>query len=150
VGKSTLVNSLLGAARQDTQAVREDDLRGRHTTTYRELIPTPGGGMVVDTPGMRELQLWTTEDGLERSFEDIEGYAGSCRFSDCRHESEPGCAVRRALETGELDAARWQSYLKLKRELDYLSRRQDHAASLVEKTKWKKIHMLQREINKHR
>lgn len=150
VGKSTLVNTLLGEARQVTNAVREDDLRGRHTTTHRELIRLPTGGMVIDTPGMRELQLWTTEEGIGRSFNDVEAYAAQCRFSDCHHESEPGCAVRNALESGALDMARWQSYLKLKRELTYLARRQDHAASVAEKMKWKKIHMLQRQINKNR
>ena len=150
VGKSSLINRLLGADRQATQAVREDDLRGRHTTTHRELLMTPSGGMVIDTPGMRELQLWSTEEGLQRSFEDIEAYAAQCRFGDCQHEGEPGCAVRAALETGSLDPARWQSYLKLKRELSYLARRQDQAANLVERAKWKKIHMEQKRMPKNK
>ncbi|MBI5095602.1 MAG: ribosome small subunit-dependent GTPase A [Candidatus Hydrogenedentes bacterium] len=150
VGKSSLVNCLLGEERQTTYAVREDDLRGRHTTTHRELILLPGGGLVVDTPGMRELQLWTTESGLERSFEDVEAFAAQCRFSDCRHESEPGCAVQDAIASGSLDSARWQSYLKLKRELHYLARRQDHASRLAEKEKWKKIHMEIRRMDKNK
>ena len=139
VGKSTLINCLLGAARQEVRAVREDDSRGRHTTTYRELIHLTGGGLVIDTPGMRELQLWTDEDGLERTFEDIEELAEQCRFRDCRHGDEPGCAVRDAIEDGRLDAGRWGSYRKLKREVEYASARKEGTVRLLEKARWKKI-----------
>ncbi len=150
VGKSTLINGLLGVSRQEVQDVRGDDSRGRHTTTYRELVVIPGGGLVIDTPGMRELQLWSDGDGLERTFEDIEERAAECRFRDCRHESEPGCAVRRALEEGELDEGRWRSYLKLRKELDYLASRQDQSARLVEKARWRKIAMEVRRIEKNK
>ncbi len=117
VGKSTLTNSLLGETRQATAAVRETDSRGRHTTTYRALIHLPSGGCLIDTPGMREIKL-TGEEELDRSqFADIDDLATSCRFGDCGHVSEPGCAVRTALADGSLDPARWQNYLKLRDEL---------------------------------
>ncbi len=133
VGKSTLVNHLLGAERMKTGAVREDDSRGRHVTTHRELMPLPGGGLVIDTPGMRELQLWADEDSLQGAFADVEALAAQCRFRDCSHEAEPGCAVRDALEDGTLPEARFQSYLKLKRELAYLARRQREVGSYEER-----------------
>lgn len=124
VGKSTIVNALLGADEIETQATRGDG-RGRHTTTRRELHLLPGGGIVLDTPGIRELQLWDAEQGLEEAFEDVEELAARCRFGDCAHEREPGCAVRAALESGALPAERWQSYRKLQRELEALAARQD-------------------------
>ncbi len=124
VGKSTLVNTLLGRQVLETQDVRRDG-RGRHTTTHRELVLLPGGGVVLDTPGMRELQLWDADDGLQQAFSDVEALAERCRFRDCAHESEPGCAVRAALETGELGLERWQSYRRLQRELRALHERQD-------------------------
>jgi len=150
VGKSTLINSLLGTERQQVRAVREDDSRGRHTTSYRELILLPRDGVVIDTPGMRELQLWTDEDGLKGSFKDIEELAVRCRFRDCTHQNEPGCAVRDALVDGTLDTGRFQSYLKLERELRYLATRKDHRARLAEKAKWKKIAQHARRICKDR
>lgn len=117
VGKSTLTNTLLGESRQATKTVREHDSRGRHTTTHRALIPLPSGGCLIDTPGMRELKL-TGEEELDRSqFADIDELAQSCRFGDCGHASEPGCAVQAALADGRLDAARWHNYLKLRDEL---------------------------------
>ena len=117
VGKSTLTNTLLGEARQATKAVREHDSRGRHTTTHRALIMLPSGGCLIDTPGMRELKL-TGEEALdEGQFADIEELAQHCRFGDCSHQSEPGCAVRAALADGRLDPERWQNYLKLRDEL---------------------------------
>ncbi|GAA0724868.1 ribosome small subunit-dependent GTPase A [Dokdonella soli] len=117
VGKSTLTNTLLGQERQATKAVREHDSRGRHTTTHRALIPLPSGGCLIDTPGMRELKL-TGEEELDQSqFADIDELAQSCRFGDCGHVSEPGCAVQAALADGRLDPARWRNYLKLRDEL---------------------------------
>jgi len=116
-GKSTLTNTLLGRERQVTGAVREHDSRGRHTTTHRALIPLPSGGCLIDTPGMRELKLTGEEDLAAASFDDIEVLALECRFGDCAHGAEPGCAVRAALASGALDPARWESYKKLREEL---------------------------------
>jgi ribosome biogenesis GTPase / thiamine phosphate phosphatase len=138
-GKSTLVNSLTGELRQRTAAVRADDSRGRHTTTRRELIPMPGGALLMDTPGLRELQLWTSEDGLAGAFSDIAALSKSCRFRDCSHESEPGCSVRSALKSGELPAARLESWRKQQRELRYLASRQDHRIRKEETDRWKQI-----------
>jgi ribosome biogenesis GTPase len=128
VGKSTLVNSLLGEERLATQEIRESDGRGRHTTTHRELVPLPDGGLVLDTPGMRELQLWSADEGIGASFADVEEIAAQCRFHDCAHDSEPGCAVRAAIADGTLAAERFESYEKLQRELAMLARRQDKRA----------------------
>jgi len=119
VGKSTLVNRLVGAEVMATGAVR-DDGRGRHTTTRRELLLLPGGGAIVDSPGLREVQLWAADDGLAKTFEDIEALAQGCRFADCRHGAEPGCAVKAALEGGTLPQARFASWLALQRELAWL------------------------------
>ncbi|MGP4062289.1 ribosome small subunit-dependent GTPase A [Halobacillus sp. H74] len=120
VGKSTLINGLLGEEIQSTQAVREEDDRGRHTTTHRELFQLPNGTYIVDTPGMRELQLWGDEQGIDQTFSDIESLSAACKFRDCRHEQEPGCAVLHAIDEGELEADRLKSYNKLKRELKRL------------------------------
>jgi ribosome biogenesis GTPase len=114
VGKSTLTNALLGAGRIATQGIREDDAHGRHTTTHRELHQVPGGCLVLDTPGMRELQLTDAASGIADVFGDIDDLAGRCRFNDCHHETEPGCAVREAVADGELDPARlarWRSFV---------------------------------------
>ncbi len=144
VGKSTLINRLLGVPRQAVGEVRADDSRGRHTTSYRELILLPGGGVMIDTPGMRELQLWGDEKGLKHAFEDIESLAAGCRFRDCMHEGEPGCAVQAALESGDLAPDRFQGYLKLRKELRYLQGRKDYRIRLEEKAKWRRISMAQR------
>jgi ribosome biogenesis GTPase len=149
VGKSTLVNHLLGREALQTGAVRADDSRGRHTTTHRELFQLPGGGLVIDTPGLRELQLWGDEEGLQGAFADIEALATRCRFRDCAHEQEPGCAVQAALDEGLLDPGRYGNYLKLRRELDYLARRQDESAAREERQRWKKIHKEYRNIAHH-
>src|SRR5690606_29522687 len=117
VGKSTLTNTLLGESRQATAAVRDHDSRGRHTTTHRSLLPLPSGGCLIDTPGMRELKLAGDEDIDDGQFADIDELAQGCRFGDCAHGNEPGCAIRAALEQGELDADRWHNYLKLRDEL---------------------------------
>ncbi len=139
VGKSSLVNALIGTARQATQAVRADDSRGRHTTTHRELIPLPNGGLIIDTPGMRELQIWAEDDGLGSAFSDVEALATHCRFGDCTHAGEPGCAVQAALEDGTLQRDRFRSYAKLQREIRYQALRQEQSARLIEKDRWKKI-----------
>jgi ribosome biogenesis GTPase len=139
VGKSTLTNQLAGKELQAVQEVRQGDDRGRHTTTHRELIVLPSGGLIIDTPGMREIQIWAGDEGFQETFADIERFAQQCRFQDCQHECEPGCAVRQALEDGTLDYQRFLSYQKLQKELDYLARKQDQKAYLAEKERWKKI-----------
>ncbi len=148
VGKSTVINRLLGADRLAVGAVREDDSRGRHTTTSRELILLPDGGLVIDTPGMRELQVWGDEDGLKQAFDDIEALAAACRFRDCRHQSEPGCAIRAAIDDGTLDSGRLHSYLKLQKELRYLAARQAMKPNAVEKERWKKISRYIKDLKK--
>ena len=127
VGKSTLVNALVGEDVLATREIREDG-RGRHTTTHRQLVPLPDGGLVLDTPGMRELQLWDADSGLESAFQDVEQLAAQCRFADCAHRREPGCAVRAALANGTLDLERFESWRKLQRELERLARKQDARA----------------------
>lgn len=139
-GKSTLTNFLLGEEKQVIQEVRGDDDKGRHTTTYRELYLLPTGGLVLDTPGMRELQLWEADGAtVGQSFQDVEELAEQCYFRDCKHENEPSCAVREAIREGTLEEARYQSYVKLQRELAYLERKTNKRAQLAEKDKWKKI-----------
>ncbi len=127
-GKSTLVNALAGTALMDVQDVRVDG-QGRHTTTHRELLVLPGGGVVIDTPGMRTMLLWEADEGVSQVFADIEELGGACRFRDCAHQGEPGCAVAAAVEAGALDADRLASWRKLGRELEMLARRQDARAS---------------------
>ncbi|MBE9115318.1 ribosome small subunit-dependent GTPase A [Lusitaniella coriacea LEGE 07157] len=147
-GKSTLINQLIGRQRQAVREVRQDDSKGRHTTTRRELISLPAGGLLVDTPGMRELQTWRVEGGLSETFAEIEDLATQCRFRNCQHESEPNCAVQEAISEGTLDPKRWRSYKKLQREAKFSNSRQEKTAALVEKEKWKKIHQVMRKRNK--
>ena len=116
VGKSSLVNALAGEEIMAVNSIREDDSKGRHTTTHRQLIRLKSGVMIIDTPGMRELGMWDVSEGLGDAFADVESYMGKCRFSDCRHEREPGCAIKAAIASGELDLGRWESYQKLKEE----------------------------------
>ena len=149
VGKSTIVNHLLGQAALQVGEVRARDGKGRHITTSRHLVLLESAGMIIDTPGMREIQLWAGEDGLEGGFEDVEQIARSCRFRDCTHRSEPGCAVKEAIEEGRLDAGRLKGYVKLRRELESLALRRDVRARLHEKSKWKKIAKLSRQLNKY-
>jgi len=137
VGKSTLINYVCGQQIQAVQPVRESDDKGRHTTTHRELIYLPSGGMIIDTPGLRELQLWDGESGIGSVFADIETLAGQCRFTDCQHETEPGCAVLAAVEAGSLDAGRLESHRKLKREQAYFERRHDVRALAEQRRRWK-------------
>ena len=138
VGKSTLVNTLAGEELLAVKEIREDG-EGRHTTTHRQLVLLPEGGLVLDTPGMRELQLWESTDGLSETFSDIEELASRCRFNDCAHRSEPGCAIQAALEDGTLELGRWASYQKLQRELAHLERRLDKRAQSKERKRWAKV-----------
>lgn len=149
VGKSTLVNRLLGRERQAVAGLRADG-RGRHTTTHRELVPLPRGGLLLDTPGMRELGLWAEEESLDAAFDDVAALASACRFADCTHEHEPGCAVLAAVDDGRLDAARLESYRKLGRELAYLERRTDARAHAEERRKWRAINREQRKTTRNR
>jgi len=138
VGKSTLVNTFAGEELLATQEIREDDGEGRHTTTHRQLVLLPDGGLVLDTPGMRELQLWESSDGIAETFSDVEELAAQCRFSDCAHRSEPGCAVQAAIEDGTLPFDRWASYKKLQRELAHLERRLDKRLQSEARKRWAK------------
>lgn len=147
VGKSTITNHLIGDERQKVQEVREGDDRGRHTTTKRELIVLPHGGLIIDTPGMRELQLWVSEEGLDSSFEDVEALTAQCAYSDCAHNGIAGCAIERALADGSLDPERWDSHNKLRKELAYITEKHDEIAS---QTKKKNIKKITRQFNKHK
>jgi ribosome biogenesis GTPase len=138
VGKSTLVNTLVGEELLATQEIR-DDGKGRHTTIRRELVQLPTGGLVIDTPGIRELQLWVADEGIDEAFEDVTELFAHCRFSDCAHDREPGCAVRAALEDGTLAAERWDSYLKLQGELEHLDRKLDKRAAAEARKRWKAL-----------
>lgn len=140
VGKSTLVNYLIGDGRIRTQDIRQSDDKGKHTTTSRSLYISRFGGLIIDTPGMRELQLSDHSDGAHAHFADIEELFSQCRFGDCRHQSEPGCAVQEALGKSELSEERWQSYLKLIAEIRFETRKRDKAAMAEEKKLWKKRH----------
>jgi ribosome biogenesis GTPase / thiamine phosphate phosphatase len=145
VGKSTLLNLLLGDPRQEVREVRESDSRGRHTTTSRELLLLPGGALLMDTPGLRELQLWDAEEGLTETFREIDELAERCRFSDCRHEGEPGCAVRGVRDRGSLTPARLENRRKLLREQEFLRRKLDPEARQQQKEQWKGIHRAARQ-----
>ncbi len=148
-GKSTLVNRLLNAERQRTSDVRASDSRGRHTTTHRELMPLPGGGCLIDNPGMRELQMWAGEASLDTTFADVTAFASSCKFADCSHSSEPGCGVAAALDSGKLGQDRWASYLKLRAEIRYHEVRSSPTAAAAQKQRWKSIHKAMRVYKKH-
>ena len=142
VGKSSLVNALAGEDIMTVNGIREDDSKGRHTTTHRQLIRLKSGVMIIDTPGMRELGMWDVSEGLGTAFADVEAILGTCRFSDCRHETEPGCAIKAAIATGALDAARWESYRKLKEEAvdrdEMMRRKQEWAKGVAKFTKQRK------------
>lgn len=148
VGKSTLVNFLIAdeeVGPVKTKNIRDDDGKGRHTTTSRSLYHSRYGGLVIDTPGMRELSLSDHSDGLETQFADVEAWASQCRFSDCKHETEPGCAILRALDSGELLWERWENYQKLEAEVRFALRKQDKALASEEHKRWKKISQQARE-----
>ncbi len=146
VGKSTLVNTLLGDARQAVAAVRDDDSRGRHTTTHRELFRLPGGALLIDTPGIRSLEVAGADEGVDAAFEDVAAIAADCRFSDCRHAGEPGCAIREALADGRLSEERLRSHDKLERELAHAERKEDPRARAAHKREWRLIH---KAVNQH-
>jgi len=150
VGKSTIINHLLGKETQRIQEVRDLDGKGRHTTTHRQMFVLSSGAMVIDTPGMRELQLWDVGDGLAGAFGDVEALAEMCQFRDCRHENEPGCMVRKALDDGDLDPARFGNYLKMEKELLFLERKRNTDAARTEQAKWKKIHKQIKQYYKNR
>lgn len=135
VGKSTIINRLLGEERLRTREVREKDQRGRHTTTHRELVALPGGALLIDTPGMRELQLWSADEGVQESFEDITALSAGCYFRNCWHETEPQCAVKAAVVDGRLSSERLDNFIKIQRELKHLADRQDALALQEEKKK---------------
>ena len=137
VGKSTIINRLVGREVQKTRDIRESDSKGRHTTSHRQLVFLPNGGFLIDTPGMRELQLWDVGEAVKETFDDIEALALECRFSDCRHRDEPRCAVKTAVEEGRLSASRLESYVKLQDELEHLARQQDQRAQIEEKRRGK-------------
>jgi len=150
VGKSTLINHLSDGVVQPTQAVREGDDRGRHTTTHRELFRLPGGGLLIDNPGIREVQLWSGEESLEQTFDDVAALSRSCRYRDCSHESETGCAVLAAIRDGALAASRLESYRALRKEVRYLELKRNESAQRVQKKKWRAIHREMRRSGKNR
>lgn len=149
-GKSTLANALLGEEAFATGAVRASDGKGRHTTVHRELRPLPHGGTLIDTPGLRGIGLFDAADGLEKTFSDVENLARACRFGDCAHETEPGCAVRAALESGELTARRLASYRKLLRENAYMAARTDKRLAAERERAWREVHKQQRRMYRQR
>ena len=146
VGKSTLLNALVGEALQPVTAIRESDDRGRHHTTSRQLFVVPTGGVLIDTPGMRELQLWDAAEGLDHAFADVVELADDCRFRDCAHQSEPGCAVTNAVATGSLDAGRLEHYRRLQREERFVESRQDERLRLERAKQIKRLSKAAREV----
>ena len=135
VGKSSLVNALAGEEIMSVGGIREDDSKGRHTTTHRQLIMLKSGAMIIDTPGMRELGMWDVSTGLGEAFQDVEQYLGKCKFADCKHMTEPGCAIREAIADGRLSQERFASYCNLKKEAKYS---EDKTAYMRDKVKWHK------------
>lgn len=148
VGKSSIINSILGEEIQKTSETR-DDGKGRHTTTAREMIFSKDKGLLIDTPGMRELQLWDVGEGVENTFSDIEELAKLCRFNDCSHQKEPGCAVQKAIEENQLEAKRLENYLKIQKELDYLESRKNSKKALEEKRAKKEFSKKVRKVVHH-
>ncbi|MBP1609066.1 MAG: GTPase RsgA [Acidobacteria bacterium] len=147
VGKSSIVNRLLGQSAQEVRETESHTGRGLHTTTARQLFLLPSGGLIMDTPGMRELQIWSADAGLDTTFEDIKSLAAGCRFRDCSHHSEPGCRVRNAVDQGELDDGRLVNYLKLCKEAHYIELKSAHSANWVEKERWQRVARAKRKLN---
>jgi ribosome small subunit-dependent GTPase A len=145
-GKSSLINRLAGHEVMAAGEVRADDERGRHTTTHRQLIMLPSGAMVIDTPGMRELGVWNADEGLDSAFSDVTKFLGKCKFSDCRHGNEPGCAVKTAIMSGELSQERWESYSKLKGEASYSTDKEGYLRAKTER--FKSIAKTQKQLKK--
>jgi ribosome biogenesis GTPase len=150
VGKSTIANRFLEETVQEVRPVRKSDSKGRHTTTTRELFILPGGALLMDTPGLREMQLWDADHGVAQAFADIDSLAAQCRFGDCRHEAEPGCAVLAALSAGTLDPARGENWRKLLREQEFFRRKIDPEARQEQKELWKQIHRAARQKYRQR
>ena len=149
VGKSTLINTVAGKELQKTNEQRKGDLKGVHTTTHRELFLLDSGVMLIDSPGLKEIQLWAGEKSANETFSDIAELSEKCRFNDCSHQGEPGCAVQEALLSGELDYRRYENYLDLMREINYLKTRIDEQAARDERDKWKNISKLQKSFKKN-
>jgi ribosome biogenesis GTPase len=139
VGKSTLINALIGESKQKIAEVRKKDGKGRHITKSRELFLIPGGGVMIDNPGIRELQLWGDPQGLQNIFQDIEGLSSGCKYKDCAHLNEPNCAVIAAIKSGELSQKRYDNFQKMRKELVHLSKRAEMSAEAVERAKWKAV-----------
>jgi ribosome biogenesis GTPase len=139
VGKSSIVNRLLGSRIQAVHEIDAETGRGIHTTTARHLFMLPAGGLIMDTPGMRELQVWAVDSGISAVFDDIGSLAERCRYRDCSHQSEPGCQVNEAIGRGELDASRLSNYVKLSKEARYAELKKAHSANWVERERWKKV-----------
>ncbi len=150
VGKSTIVNRLAGRGVQRTREVRDADGKGRHTTTARHLLELRSGAFLIDTPGLRELQLWSDESAIEAAFDDIAAIAGACRFADCTHASEPGCAVVAAIEKGALQPDRLENYRRLQREAAFEARKHDKGAAAEHKRRWKQVHRANKALYRHR
>jgi len=150
VGKSTLVNVLGGADMRETRSVRQKDSKGRHATTDRHLVRLPSGVLVIDTPGLREVQLWASDTAVAQTFPEISGLAINCRFRDCRHNGEPGCAVVAGIGTGQIDADRLDSFHRLRRELDHLNRQRDPLSAMQYKSKIKRVMRAQEQQQRHR
>ena len=150
VGKSTLVNRLVGADVLRVGAISDEDGKGRHTTTSRQLVELPGGALLIDTPGMRELQPWADESAVAAAFDDITSLAAGCRFTDCTHGAEPGCAVRAAVDSGRLDPDRLENFERLAREAAYETRKHDKAAAAEHKRRWKQLGQAQKAMYRDR
>lgn len=148
VGKSSLINNLTRENTMKVNELRNNIEKGRHTTTQKQMIILPKGGLIIDTPGIRELQLWDAESGISQTFKDIEDIIKDCKFSDCTHKNEPGCAIRKAINDGLLDKKRLENYLKIQKENQYLTDRQSQSAAKMEKDKWKTIHKQIKNLNK--
>lgn len=148
VGKSSLINNLAKENVMNVSVLRSNIEKGRHTTTHKQMLILPDGGLIIDTPGIRELQLWDAENGISHTFSDIEEIIKFCKFNDCTHTNEPGCAVKKAIKEGLLDVDRLNNYLKVQKEQEYLTNRQTQSAAKVEKDKWKSIHKQIKNLSK--